>query len=63
MNNNQPITFNALAIGIIWLFHVSGIIGILYGDSQWFVGATPLNLTLSFVLLLWTSRYEKKPLL
>ena len=60
MNNNQPITFNALAIGLIWLFHVSGIIGILYGDSQWFVGATPLNLTLSFVLLLWTSRHEKK---
>lgn len=63
MLEKQPITFNALAIGIIWVFHLSGIVGILYVDSQWFVGATPINLTLSFSLLLLTSRHEKKALI
>lgn len=56
----KDITFNELAIGIIWLFHVCGILGILYGDSQWFVGATPLNLSLSFVLLMLTNRKVPK---
>lgn len=49
-----------IAIGIIWLFHLCGILGILYGDSQWFVGATPLNLSLCFVLLMLTSRHAPK---
>ena len=40
-----------IAIAIIWLFHVSGIIGILYGNSQWFVEATPINLSICFFLL------------
>jgi len=60
MNNRRPITVNEIAIAIIWLFHVSGIIGILYGNSHWFVGATPINLTLSFILLLLTSKKEPK---
>ncbi len=60
MEIKEKITSNTIAIALIWLFHVSGIVGILYGNSQWFVGATPLNLTLSFVLLLWTSRENKK---
>ena len=45
------------------MFHLSGIVGILYVDSQWFVGATPINLTLSFSLLLLTGRREKKALI
>lgn len=52
----QTLTYNSIAIALIWLFHLSGIVGILYGDSQWFVGATPINLLLSFFLLLTTSR-------
>ena len=56
MFTSQKIRTNDLAIAVIWLFHVSGIIGILYGNSRWFVGATPLNLSLSFLLLLYTSR-------
>jgi len=46
------IDLTKLSIAIIWLFHVSGILGILYGDSEWFVSATPLNLSINFVLLL-----------
>ncbi len=56
MIKKSALTFNNIAIGIIWLFHLCGIIGILYGDSQWFVGATPFNLSLSFLLLMLTSR-------
>ncbi|MGB1448982.1 MAG: carotenoid biosynthesis protein [Flavobacteriaceae bacterium] len=56
----KTIAFNDIAIGIIWLFHICGILGILYGDSQWFVGATPLNLCLSFALLMLTNRMVPK---
>ena len=41
-----------ISIAVIWLFHVSGILGILYGNSEWFISATPLNLSINFVLLL-----------
>jgi bisanhydrobacterioruberin hydratase len=44
-----------IATGIALLFHVCGTAGILldiYRD--FFIGATPLNLLLMFVLLLWT---------
>lgn len=39
------------AIFLVWLFHLSGIVGILYGNAEWFLSATPLNLLLSFGLL------------
>lgn len=60
MFTSQKIRNDDLSIAVIWLFHVSGIIGILYGNSRWFVGATPLNLSLSFLLLLYTSRSSPK---
>ncbi len=40
------------AVFLVWLFHVSGILGILYGDKEWFLESTPLNLLLSFVLMI-----------
>ena len=52
MHKSIPITRYTLSIGLIWLFHISGILGIIYGDARWFVEATPINLTLSFILLL-----------
>lgn len=48
-----------ISIAIIWLFHVSGIIGILYGNSEWFISATPLNLSINFVLLLINCKGHK----
>lgn len=60
MFEQQPIRKEDLAIALIWLFHVSGMIGILYGNSRWFVSATPLNLSLSFGLLLYTSRRQPR---
>ncbi len=41
-----------LPVGLVWLFHVSAIIGIYLGFYDWFVEKTPLNLTLCFALLL-----------
>lgn len=60
MFEQQPIRKEDLAVAVIWLFHVSGIVGILYGDSHWFVSATPINLSLSFGLLLFTSRRQRR---
>ena len=48
MKLNREIT----SIAIIWLFHVSGILGLIYGNSEWFISATPLILSINFALLL-----------
>jgi len=37
-------------IGMIWLFHISGLIGIALGHQQWFIEKTPLNLTVSLLV-------------
>lgn len=41
-----------LAIGIIWLFHISAMIGIAIGYEDWFVPKTPLNLCITLLLFL-----------
>tara|TARA_B100001175_G_scaffold309952_1_gene312333 strand:- start:5047 stop:5697 length:651 start_codon:yes stop_codon:yes gene_type:complete len=46
------LTREKISISIIWLFHISGIMGILYGNSEWFISASPLNLSINFFLLL-----------
>jgi putative membrane protein len=43
-----------ISILLIWLFTISGIIGILLPNySEWFLSLTPLNLAVLFVLFLW----------
>jgi len=49
----QQFSDTELAIKIIWLFHISGIIGISLGFYDFFVPKTTLNLSVSFLLLLW----------
>ena len=51
-----------ISIALIWLFHVSGILGIIYGNSNWFISFTPLNLTLNFLLLLINCKVNKRVL-
>ena len=63
MNDNTLLTKQNLSIFFIWLFHVSGIMGIIYSDASWFIGATPVNLMLSFFLLLINTKLDKKTLL
>jgi len=40
-----------ISIFIVWLFHISAIIGISLGHQNWFVSKTPLNLLIQAVLL------------
>ena len=40
-----------VSIIIIWLFHLSGLIGLLYIDKNLFASLTPLNLFISTTLL------------
>ncbi|MFS4467453.1 carotenoid biosynthesis protein [Maribacter sp. 2210JD10-5] len=41
-----------MAVGIVWLFHISAIIGILIGNQEWFIAKTPLNLSICLLLFL-----------
>tara|TARA_B100000945_G_C20404969_1_gene609465 strand:+ start:325 stop:966 length:642 start_codon:yes stop_codon:yes gene_type:complete len=52
-----------ISIFIIWLFHLSGILGIIYGNSDWFVSVTPINLTISFILLILNTDLKLKVVL
>ena len=45
----------ALSIFLIWLFNISGILGILFSNPSWFLKFTPVNLLLYVVLILWNS--------
>ncbi len=42
-----------ISIFLVWLFHVSAIIGIKIGHDDFFLPLTPLNLLLCFGLILW----------
>jgi putative membrane protein len=43
----------SISIFLIWLFHVSALVGISMGHGAWFLPLTPLNLTLCFGLIIW----------
>lgn len=53
-------SFYKVSILVIWIFHLSGILGIYYGNSEWFISCTPLNLIISLVLLLLNSNDTNK---
>lgn len=50
---SYKIPINPTAIAA--LFHVSGAIGIIWGNADWFIGLTPLNLLIMFGLLIWSA--------
>jgi bisanhydrobacterioruberin hydratase len=52
-----------IATAIAVLFHTIGLVGILYFDKQFFLSATPLNLLLSFILLVWTQNGKNRDFL
>ncbi|MBC7888510.1 MAG: carotenoid biosynthesis protein [Ferruginibacter sp.] len=47
-----------IATAIAIFFHCIGIAGLLFFDRHFFVQSTPLNLLLSFLLLLWTQQIK-----
>ena len=63
MFKNRYTSFSSISILVIWTFHLSGLLGILYGDSKWFISATPLNLIISLVLLLLNSSDSNKTIM
>jgi len=42
-----------LSIFLIWLFHLSGMIGVTLGHKEWFIEKTPLNLLACILLFIW----------
>ena len=53
----------AISIFIIWLFNISGILGILSSHSEWFLKLTPINLSMYVVLIIWSVKDVSKKLL
>jgi putative membrane protein len=49
---DHPIFKTRISIFIIWLFGISGIIGVASSAQDWFLSLTPLNLLLSFAMVL-----------
>jgi len=49
-----------ISIILIWLFNISGIIGILFEYQDWFIPLTPLHLLIYLILILWNSDITKK---
>jgi len=45
--HKRPVLKKYWAIFLIWLFHLSGIIGVSSGYEIWFISKTPLNLLVS----------------
>ena len=53
----------SISIFIIWLFNISGILGILSTYSDWFLRLTPINLSMYVILILWNiDDFSKKVL-
>ncbi|NHF57767.1 carotenoid biosynthesis protein [Flavobacteriaceae bacterium TP-CH-4] len=53
MVEKLPTYKTPFAIFIIWLFHLSALIGIHLGHQDWFVSKTPINLMIVLILFLW----------
>lgn len=60
MNSNNRLV---ISIFIIWLFTVSGIIGILSDYRDWFLSFTWLNLMVYMFLILWNYDFNKRVVL
>ena len=54
---NYEISKNTLATGIAVFFHLIGLLGILVSSNKsFFIAATPYNLLLSLLLIIWTQK-------
>ena len=52
MAKSKKRTNQLVAIFLIWLFHVSAIVGITIGFNDWFLSKTPINLLICAALFL-----------
>jgi putative membrane protein len=42
-----------IGVFLLWLLHLSGLIGIAAGAGDWFIPKTPLNLVITSVIFFW----------
>lgn len=49
-----------IAILIAIIFHTVGFVGMRFFNKEYFAALTPMNLLLSFALLVWTSDFKNK---
>lgn len=47
------------SVFLIWLFHVSAIVGVLAGYGDWFISLSPLNLLLCVGLVVLSNRRQE----
>ena len=52
------IKIKPLSIFILWLFQLTAIIGVSIGFKDWFISKTPLNLLITFCLLILNFRID-----
>ena len=48
------------SIVVVWLFTISGILGILMGYESWFLSLTWLHLSIYLFLILWNADFNRK---
>ena len=53
----------SISIFIIWLFNISGILGILSSNSEWFLKLTPINLSMYVILIIWCAEHIRNTFL
>lgn len=44
---------HTIGIFLVYLFHISAIIGAILGHEDWFIPKTPLNLSIIMALMIW----------
>ncbi|MEM6397190.1 MAG: carotenoid biosynthesis protein [Bacteroidota bacterium] len=49
----QHVPSEKIGIGLLWLFIGSALIGIMLGYADWFLPKTPLNLTVSLLIVMY----------
>lgn len=54
------LTRSMIGVSLLYLFHISAIIGIALGHLDWFAVKTPLNLSLLFLLCCWIYPIEDR---
>lgn len=57
---NQKLTANTIGILVLWLFHISGILGIYYGDQEWFISKSSVTLTISLLIFFFLFPLNEK---
>lgn len=54
--NKSDLKILIISIFIIWLFQISGALGIILGNDKWFIRFTPICLFVYFILIILNNR-------